>query len=103
MLDGIEHRDQAEPLVGCDILIHRDQLPEPEADTWYWEDLYGMDVFDHQRGFIGKIIRIFPTGANDILVVKAGNTETLVPMQKHFVASVDIQANILKTTLPEDY
>ena len=102
-LDGINNRNLAENLVGKDIIIDRDQLPEPEEDTWYWEDLLGLDVFDHQKGFIGKITDIFPTGGNDVLVIKDNKKETLVPMHKHFVASVDIDKNILKTTLPEDY
>ena len=105
-LAGVDSRNLAEDLVGKKILIDRDQLPEAEKDTWYWQDLLGLDVFDRQKGFIGKITDIFPTGANDMLVVtdktndKSG--ETLVPMHKHFVESVDIEKNRITTTLPED-
>ncbi len=102
-LEGINTRKQAEDLVGYDILINREQLDEPEDDSWYWEDLHDLDVFDHHKGFIGKITEIFPTGANDVLVIKDGKKETLVPMHKNFVESVDIENNTLKTTLPEDY
>ena len=102
-LDGVDNRNLAEDLVGKEILIDRDQLPEPEEDTWYWQDLLGLDVFDHQKGFIGKITNIFPTGANDVLVVTDKTRETLVPMHKHFVESVDIEKKTVRTTLPEDY
>lgn len=102
-LEGVDTRTLAEALVGKEILIDRDQLPEPDDDTWYWQDLLGLDVVDHQKGFIGKITDIFPTGANDILVVTDGAGETLVPMHKHFVASVDIEKKTVRTTLPEDY
>jgi len=73
-----------------------------KADTWYWQDLLGLDVFDHQKGFIGKITDIFPTGANDMLVVMDKTRETLVPMHKHFVESIDIEKNAVKTTLPPE-
>jgi 16S rRNA processing protein RimM len=89
--------------VGKKILIDRDQLPEPEEDTWYWQDLLGLNVFDHEKGFIGKITDIFPTGANDVLVVTDNEKETLVPMHKQFIESVDIEDGTVKTTLPEDY
>lgn len=102
-LEGIKTRELAEELVGCDILIDRDQLEEPEEDAWYWQDLYGLDVFDHIKGFIGKITQIFPTGANDVLVIEDKEKEILVPMHKNFVESVDLENNMLKTTLPEDY
>ena len=102
-LKGIDSRNLAEDLIGKMILIDRDQLPEPEKDTWYWQDLLGLDVVDHQKGFIGKITDIFPTGANDILVVTDKDKEALVPMHKHFVELVDIEKKTLLTTLPEDY
>lgn len=103
---GVDSRNLAQDLIGKEILIDRDQLPEPEEGTWYWQDLLGLDVFDHQKGFIGKITEIFPTGANDMLVVTDKTTgktkETLVPMHKHFVKSIDIEKNSIITTLPED-
>ncbi len=102
-LEGIDSRDLAEDLVGSDILIHRDQLPEPEADSWFWEDLMGLAVRDHTKGYLGTITHIFPTGANDVLVVTDGDRETLVPMHRHFVQSVDLENRTLLTTLPEDY
>ena len=89
--------------MGSDIIMERDQLPEPEEDTWYWQDLIGLDVIDRQRGCIGRITNIFPTGANDVLVVTGDKGETLVPMHRNFVESVDLEKNTMKTDLPEDY
>lgn len=102
-LEGIDNRSLAEELVGKEILIDRDQLPEPEEGTWYWQDLMGLDVFDHKKGFIGKITDIFPTGANDMLVVMDKTREILIPMHKHFVESIDIEKNAVKTTLPPEF
>jgi 16S rRNA processing protein RimM len=102
-LEGVDTRELAENLVGLEILIDRDQLPEPEPDTWYWQDLLGLDVEDHGRGCIGKITDIFPTGANDVLVVTGETGEILVPMHRNFVASVDMEKKILFTTLPGEY
>lgn len=101
-LEGVDTRELAEDLVGKEILIDRDQLPEPEEDTWYWQDLVGLDVFDHEKGFIGKITEIFPTGANDVLVVTDKTRETLVPMHRHFIGKIDIDAGTVEVTLPEE-
>ena len=102
-LEGIENRDQAEDLVGKEILVDRDQLPEPEGEVWYWQDLMGLDVVDHIKGYLGKITHIFPTGANDVLVITDNDSETLVPMHKYFVESVDMTGHTIRTTLPEEY
>ncbi len=102
-LEGINNRNLAEELIGKEILIHRDDLPKLGEDTYYWQDLIGLEVIDHERGFIGRIENIFPTGANDVLVVKHNDQEVLVPVHKHFIESIDIDAGTVKTILPEDY
>ncbi len=101
-LEGIDNRTLAENFVGCEILINRDQLPEPEEGTWYWQDLLELNVFDTKKGFIGKVKEIFPTGAHDILVVMDNKNETLVPMHRHFIKSIDAQQKVIKVNLPEN-
>ena len=110
VLIGLAHVDSidlAEELVGREILISKDQLPEIEEDTWYWQDLCGMEVVDRALGKLGTIDRIFPTNANDILVVTdknaGGESEVLIPMHEHFIESVDTDTKIVFTTLPEGY
>ncbi|MCP4021967.1 MAG: 16S rRNA processing protein RimM [Desulfobacteraceae bacterium] len=102
-LEGIDSRNLAQELVDKEILINRNDLPELEEDTYYWQDLLGLDVIDKRRGFIGKIEHIFPTGANDVLVVKQNDQEVLIPIHKSFIESIDIDAQTVKTILPEDY
>jgi 16S rRNA processing protein RimM len=101
-LEGIDSRTLAENIVGSLILVDRDQLPDPEEDTWYWQDLIGLDVVDNDKGFIGKVKEIFPTGGHDILVVMNNKKETLIPMHKHFIKSVEAKQNTIKVSLPED-
>ncbi len=102
-LDGIDTPEAAQELVGHTILIEKDQLPPLEEDTWYWQDLYGLEVVDAQRGSLGKITSILETGASDVLVVQeaATKSETLIPMNAKFVLSVDMEAGLMHTDLPE--
>lgn len=100
-LQDVTTREGAEALIGKDILMNREDLPEPEEDAWYWEDLMGLTVEDTQRGEIGTIDHLFPTGADDILVVKEGAREVLIPMNRHFVDEVNLEAGRVTVTLPE--
>ena len=43
-LDGIGDRDQAAQANGIEIGLLRDDLPPPEEDEFYWEDLIGLDA-----------------------------------------------------------
>jgi 16S rRNA processing protein RimM len=111
-LNHVNTVELAEQLIGKEILISKDQLPEIEEDTWYWEDLYGLLVIDNRLGKLGTIDRIFPTNANDMLVVvdkdapdkkTKGDSEILIPMHEHFIESVDLTAKIVTTNLPDGY
>lgn len=106
-LKGVTTREASEDLLGKEILLDKAQLPDLEQDTWYWEDLYGLTVTDHKLGRLGTVERLFPTGADDILVVTdktgAGPEEVLIPMNAHFVQDVDLEAGTLTTTLPEGF
>ncbi len=72
-----------------------------ESDTYFWEDLKGVSVFDLREGFLGKIAYVMATGSNDVFVVTGGKREVLVPGLKSVVLSVDIDKNEMKIDLPE--
>ncbi len=82
---GIDDRDIAQTIVGSEIFVMQDVLPElPEGD-FYWRDLMGMSVVTEQGYNLGVVSDIMETGANDVLVVKAnptdgfGKKERLIP------------------------
>ena len=100
-LKGVTDRNGAEALVGKLALMDKADLPELEDDTWYWQDLKGLKVMDTERGHLGEIEDIFPTGAHDMLVVNKGEQEVLIPMHRHFVLGVDLEAGVVETRLPE--
>ncbi|THB74404.1 MAG: 16S rRNA processing protein RimM [Desulfobacteraceae bacterium] len=101
VLEGVDNRNKAEALIKKEIFIKKDDLPELEEDTFYWQDLLGLEVIDRTRGSLGIIDHIFPTGANDVLVVKRGDVETLVPVIPAVILSVDIPNNQMEIDLPE--
>jgi 16S rRNA processing protein RimM len=103
-LDEVITREESEALVGKEILMDKTQLPDLEEDTWYWEDLIGLSVIDREKGELGIVDRLFATGADDILVVvNSDKMETLIPMNKHFVDEVDLDAGRINAVLPEGF
>lgn len=101
ILEDIEDRDQAQALVGQDILMDRADLPKLEENTYYWQDLLGLDVIDQHKKNIGKIDSIFSTGAHDVLVVKNKSREIMVPLVEAIVLSVNIKDRTVDIDLPE--
>ncbi len=101
-LERIETMDEAQNLIGTEIWIQRECLPElEEEDTYYWVDLIGLSVFAVCGEYLGRIHSIFPTGSNDVFVVKDGNREILIPALASVVVDVDLEGRTVRVDLPE--
>ena len=89
-INGYDDRDQAAGLIGTEIGVPRDELPEADSDHYYWSDLEGLSVVHRDGTEIGKVDHLLETGANDVMVVK-GETERLVPfVMDKVVLGVDL-------------
>lgn len=78
-LEGVSDRDRARDLIGLEIAVPRERLPEPAADEVYWSDLEGLEVETLAGHPLGRVHHLFETGANDVLVVR-GDRERLLPL-----------------------
>lgn len=77
--DGvIESRDTAAAMVGEEVSIARGDMPRTEPGEYYWADLIGLEVATTGGRKLGTVERLFPTAANDVLVVH-GERERLIP------------------------
>ena len=103
--EGVEDRDGAAAWVGADIAVPRDALPPAAEDEYYWVDLIGMAVYDTDEQYIGRIVDIIPTGANDVYVVKNKtkdeNAEILIPAIESVVLEIDFENKTMRVELPE--
>ena len=94
----IDDRDEAQALVGSEIMVNESALPELPEGEFYWRDLVGITVVNTQGYDLGKVSEMLETGANDVLIVKAnhndgfGKKERLIPyLFDHVVESVSVE------------
>jgi 16S rRNA processing protein RimM len=88
-LEGCVSQEMARSLVGCDLCVGRDELPPPPDGDFYWFDLEGLLVYTEDGLCLGRVEEFFPTGSNDVLVVRQGVQETLLPFIKDVILAVD--------------
>ncbi|MEG0873022.1 MAG: ribosome maturation factor RimM [Clostridia bacterium] len=93
-LSGIDTIKKAEALKNKYIYIPKISSDKLEEDTFYVEDLIGIEVLDMQENHIGKITYVMPTGANDVYEVDSTKFGKIyLPAIKQVVKKVDIKAN----------
>ncbi len=103
LLEGFDDRTAAEALVGAEISINRDQLKPLQADEYYWSDLIGCQVTNLQQELLGEVEDLMETGANDVMIVKQGGQERLIPFIDPWVVEVDLDQQAITVDWEADF
>ncbi|MCW8828882.1 MAG: ribosome maturation factor RimM [Gammaproteobacteria bacterium] len=103
-LEGCSDRDAAAELMTSTVAIHREQLPGAAAGEYYWADLQGLRVRNLDGVELGEVSHLLETGANDVLVVKQGSEERLIPfVQGQFVTDIDLEQGEMTVDWDPDF
>lgn len=102
-LEGVTHIDQVESLKGETLFITREQLGDLDEDEYYWTDLMGMKVVDTQGRLLGELVKIIPTGSNDVFVVDKIK-QYYIPSTKDVIKEICVEDGtiVVDTSLIED-
>lgn len=91
-LEGLSDANAAEALKGATVLVEASKLPETNEREFYYFQAIGCAVSLTDGTSIGTIEEIFSNGANDVMVVKDGKREILVPVIEDVVKSIDLES-----------
>lgn len=94
-LKGLANPEEARLLTGKKIAIKRSQLPELPKNEFYWRDLEGLTVINHNGDILGKIVYIMSTGSNDVLVVKGEKEHAIPYLPDDVITSIDLDKKIM--------
>ena len=99
-LEGVTDRTQAESLIKAILLVDQPLDVSPnEPDAWYDHQLAGLKVY-RDGSEIGEVIRVDHLPAQDLLAIKFGEQEVLLPFVKAFVPKVDVKTGLIEITPP---
>ena len=77
---------------GAELAVPRDALPATEEGSWYAFELVGLEVLEEGGRALGRVARVDPGVANDVLVLEDG---TLLPFVDACVGDVDVAAGTI--------
>lgn len=86
----VESIEAAASLVGTVLTIPERDLPATGPDEFYVYQLEGLEVVTSGGERVGTVDHSFPTGSNDVLVVRDGDREHLIPVIADVVRRVDL-------------
>ncbi|WP_243841980.1 ribosome maturation factor RimM [Microbacterium hydrocarbonoxydans] len=97
-LKDVDDRTAAESLVRAILWIDQD-VDEVEDDAWFDHQLVGLDVVRDDT-VVGRVVRVDHFPAQDLLIVKSGDQEVMVPFVQAIVPTVDVAAGRVIVTPP---
>jgi 16S rRNA processing protein RimM len=100
-LGGIDGPAAARALLGCDVWVEPEDVVELPEGGYLQRDLLGLTVRDRSGATLGVVDDILRTGGADVLVVRGGEREMLVPAARSICVEVDLDAGILVVDPPE--
>ena len=101
LLDGYNTPEKAKTLKEKYIYVKPSQPPPQQNDTYYYYELIGINVFNVNKQYLGRISNILTTGANDVYVITTDNNEeVLVPAIKSVIVDVNIKSQKMTVDQP---
>lgn len=97
-LEDVDDREGAETLVRAILWIDQDD-DEVEDDAWFDHQLVGLDVVRDET-IVGKVVRVEHFPAQDLLIVRSGDQDIMVPFVQAIVPTVDVRAGRVTVTPP---
>lgn len=89
--EGIDSLTAAKELVGGEVYVEAANLPSLAQGEYYYYQLIGALVRTLAGEWIGEVVEVLPSPAGDVLVIRDGSREHLVPMVEAFVKKVNLE------------
>ncbi|MEI7613540.1 MAG: ribosome maturation factor RimM [Betaproteobacteria bacterium] len=103
-LECFPDRNASETAKGILVGVPRSNLPQPAKDEYYWADLIGLEVLNTHDQFLGHVLGLIETSANDVLRVGDGEgAERLLPFVATVVLDVDLTARCVRVEWETDW
>ena len=91
-IEGVDTPEAAEKLIGKMLYFDRDDMELPE-DTWFIQDVIGLDVYDADNGKLyGKVDDIYQNGSADVYSIRTpGGSQLMFPAIPDVLLETDIE------------
>lgn len=89
-LKGVPDRNAAELLRGKDVLIPREDAPDPGEGRYYIADLLGSELFTETGELLG-VLKDIRQAATDVYTLEKDGKEILFPAVKGVITELDVE------------
>lgn len=100
--DDIDDQNSAKELVGAEIYLPLEMLPDLGKEAYYFHEIVGYSIL-LEKETLGQLTEIYDQKPNLMFSFDYKGKEVLVPFQDQFVLKVDKVAKQIHINLPDGY
>lgn len=100
LFEDVNHQEQAEELVGLQMVLPLKNLPPLPPGRFYYHELIGSQMIDRSSGPIGIIVSVLELPQQFVAAVIYQDHEVLVPLHDDFELNFDKTNQSLTINLP---
>lgn len=98
---GVDTKAAAERLRGAELEIPRAEAVPLKEGEYYYYQVVGLEVWSTAGERLGWVEDIFPTGSNEVYVVRGPQGQLLVPAIEDVIKGIDLEGGRLVVELIE--
>lgn len=96
-ISGVDSPEAARSLIGSTLYVERSEMPDLDEGEYYHADVIDCSVEDENGIPMGRVVDVFSTGAHDVLTIRSGSLDWMLPVVSEYVEEVDVVGGVVKT------
>lgn len=98
--EEVNELQEARKLIGKTVYLPLAALPELSEASFYYHEMLGCEVRDHQRGLLGTVSCIYDQSPQVLLGMSYRGHEILIPFTDEIVPAFDKSSRVVHVNLP---
>lgn len=103
--DYVDSLEQAERLLGAEVLLEKAMVEEEDRDETEEEDIFGLigfEVKDLVSGAVGEVSDVADYSGNVVLTLSMSGKEILLPFSENYVVEVEFELHQIQVNIPAE-
>lgn len=102
LFEGMKSWEDTQKIVGADMYLPLDVLPDLNDDQFYYHEIAGYQVIDkNTNAIIGEVAAVYESTGQDLLAVNVEDKEVLIPISDSIVVGINKPEKQLFVNLPD--
>ena len=94
-VNNIDSINEVKEYVNKEVSAPREDFPETDDGSIYWNDLIGSEVKNTDERSLGKVTKIENHGASDLLFIQGSDEEIIIPIEENFFKKFDNENKLI--------